>query len=502
VYPHKDWQELNWKDFSPRVGFAFSPTSTWVIRSGFGMSYLPPVVAFSDGPYDSPLNLATTTEVSNTATPTINLNNPFPTGIASPPVGNGALQADINSLLGAGIQSPLAVHPDAYTLQWNAGFQKQIGDSAMVNVSYVGAKGIHSPLYSVNEDQLPDKYDICGTDNTQPQCNGHLLSDKVLNPLSAANGGPIATTQPTLGAATIQYGYLLKPAPQYLYMTDDSAYVGYTFYQALQVMAQKRFHGGGILTASYTLSNMKGTADDLNAWLEASRYDVGGGEGVQDNDNINGNADNPGENSRSSFTVPNRLVINYVYPLPIGRGQRFLPNANGIVNGLVGGWTVQGLTTFQDGFPLAFQDSTNNSLEASYAQGYAGPGLNAGVSRPNYVAGCNPVIKAKPSAKVVAGAWFNTGCYTAPGPYQFGNEPRVDPSLRSQGLDNSDFSVSKIVSISERYQLNFRVEAFNLFNWTQFSVPSDYVDSPTTFGKVTAQYNLPRAIQMSGRFNF
>jgi len=46
------------------------------------------------------------------------------------------------------------------------------------------------------------------------------------------------------------------------------------------------------------------------------------------------------------------------------------------------------------------------------------------------------------------------------------------------------------------------VEAFNLFNWTQFSVPSDYADSPSTLGKVTAQYNQPRAIQLSGRFTF
>lgn len=74
-----------------------------------------------------------------------------------------------------------------------------------------GNEGLHLPLYSVNEDQLPDQYDICGTDKRQTQCNGHLLSDVVTNPMSAANGGPIATNVPTLGAKTITYGYLLKP---------------------------------------------------------------------------------------------------------------------------------------------------------------------------------------------------------------------------------------------------------------------------------------------------
>jgi hypothetical protein len=298
-------------------------------------------------------------------------------------------------------------------------------------------------------------------------------------------------------------------------MTDDGAQVGYTYYQALQVMAQQRFHGGGILSAAYTLSTMKGTADSLTAYLEASRYDVGGGEGVQDNNNINGNASNPGENSRSSFTVPNRLVINYVYPLPIGRGQRFLANASRLVDGLVGGWTVQGLTIFMDGFPLAFQDSVNNTLEASYSQGYAGPGLNAGASRPNFVptgsttnagyAACtgNPVNPAKPSAKYRSGFWYNPNCYQAPTAYQYGNEPRVDPYVRAQGIDNTDLSVGKIISITERFKANIRVEAFNVFNWTQFNVPNDYADVTTSFGKITAaQYNQPRAIQMSGRFTF
>ncbi len=70
AYPHKDWQELNWKDYSPRVGFAYSPTNKWVFRGGFGMSYLPAeAIAFGLGPYDSPLNLATTTITSSWCDP-------------------------------------------------------------------------------------------------------------------------------------------------------------------------------------------------------------------------------------------------------------------------------------------------------------------------------------------------------------------------------------------------------------------------------------------------
>lgn len=281
----------------------------------------------------------------------------------------------------------------------------------------------------------------------------------VPNPMSKLNGGPIDPGVGVLGAATIEQAYLWKPAPQYQYMTADSPTIGFTFYQALQVMAQKRFGSGGILSAAYTLSNMIGTADDLNAWLEGSRYDVGGGEGVQDNDNIRGNATNPGEFSKSSFTVPNRLVINYVYPLPFGQGKRFLSNASGVVNKLVGDWTVNGLSTFQDGFPLGFQDSSTNALESQFAAGYAGPGLLAGVTRPNYVAGCNRQVSGKPSQKI--NGWFNNACFQAPNvanstTWTFGDEPRVDPVLRSQGIDSTDFSVSKAIPLTERLQAGFQ----------------------------------------------
>ena len=502
-YPHKNWQQQSLKLFSPRVGFAYSPTDKWVIRSGFGITYLPSTSPFSLGPYVNPLNLATTTITSTGQTPTISLTNPFPSGIAAPittRVPLSTLQANIDGLLGSGIQSALPVQTYPYVMQWNIGFQKQLGSSASVNVGYVGSKGNHLPLFSVNEDQLPNQYDICGTDKTQPQCNGHLLTDMVTNPLSAANGGPIPTTVPTLGPAQVQYGYLLKPYPQYLYMTADAPSIGFTWYQALQVSAQQRFKSGGVLGVAWTFSNLVGTADSLIAFVEASRFNVGGAEGVQDNTNIKGNATNPGENSRASFQTPNRVVVNYVYPLPFGRGKWLLSNANVVVDKIVSNWTVNGLSTFQAGFPIAFQDNNPNALQQNYAAGYAGPVLGAGVTRPNFVAGCNPKINAKPSERL--NGWYNTACYTVPGAYQFGNEPRVDPYIRAQGIDNTDFSAAKDIPFADHYRVDFRAEFFNIFNWTQFSVPNNQADNPASFGKVTAQYNQPRLIQFSGRFTF
>jgi len=356
----------------------------------------------------------------------------------------------------------------------------------VLNVGYVGSRGVHLPLYSINMDQLPNQYLPMGD---------ALTTTKVNNPFY----GIIPTSAGVLGQPTVGQGYLLKPYPQYLYMTADAPSVGDTHYEALQVMFQKRFGPAGVFTTSYTYSNLAGTADVLSPWVEANRNGTGGAYGVQDNTNIKGNATNPGEYSKSSFQIPNRLVLNYVYALPFGRGKRYLTDANKWVNGLVGNWTVNGITTFQDGFPIAFFDANPNALVTTFAAGNAGPGTGAGVSRPNVAAGCDKSVSGKPYDRL--NKWFNTGCFSVPGKWEFGNEPRVDPNLRNQGLDTSDFSAVKAFPIGERYKLDFRVEFFNIFNWTQFSPPNSQADS-TQFGKVTAQYNQPRLIQMSGRFTF
>ena len=500
-----DWQQLHWALFSPRVGVAYSPTDRSTISGGFGISYLPPTVAFSAGPYTVPTNSGTSNMATYLTNPTNynTLDNPYPGGLSEP---SGRSQAYLNSLVGNGIQAALSSQPYAYYEQWNVGFQHQFGHSSSVQVTYVGSRGENLPLFSVNQDQLPDQYDICGIDKTQPQCNGHLLTDQVANPLY----GYVTTANSPIAGPTVPYGYLLKPHPQYLYMSALGPTVGETTYRALQVYAKKQFGNNGVLAASFTWANLEGTADVLSPWLESGRTS-GGGQGVQDNTNINGNSTNPGEYSQSSYNVPQRLVVNYVYPLPFGKGGRFLSNANGVVNALVGNWTVNGVSTFQSGFPLAMLDSGANSLQTLYAVGYAGGGTGAGATRPNYVAGCNRSVSGSPSQRITG--WFNTSCFVAPNvttqapgtlnsTWSFGNEPRVDPNLRAQGLDTTDFSAMKAIPIHERYHVELRAEFFNIFNWTQFATPNTAPDAGATFGTISSTSNNPRLAQFSGRFTF
>ena len=211
--------------------------------------------------------------------------------------------------------------------------------------------------------------------------------------------------------------------------------------------------------------------------------DSSGTGGVQDWNNLKA------EKSLASFDTPNRLVVSYVLDIPVGKGRRFLSNAHGIVQGVIGGWGVEGVTTLQDGFPLHF--TTNNNNTNSFGGG----------QRPNVVPGCNTSVSGDATARL--GRWFNTDCFTQPPAFTFGDESRTDPRLRSAGIANWDFSAHKNFALApnERAILQFRAEFFNVFNRVQFGYPGQTQGNPS-FGVVSSQQNLPRLVQFALRLSF
>jgi hypothetical protein len=106
------------------------------------------------------------------------------------------------------------------------------------------------------------------------------------------------------------------------------------------------------------------------------------------------------------------------------------------------------------------------------------------------------------------GGWFNAACFRAPADFKFGDEPRVDPRLRSAGIDNFDFAVFKRTRFAsnERLGLEFRTEFFNIFNRTQFAPPNTVCCTANNqnFGVVTATAagTNPRLVQFALKFLF
>src|SRR5207302_5554988 len=156
-----------------------------------------------------------------------------------------------------------------------------------------------------------------------------------------------------------------RPYPQYTGLKLAGQGACDSTYDSLQLSVERRVASAGSLLVAYTNAKLISNADTLTNWLEASSGSI------QDFNNLKG------ERSLSSQDVPQRLVISYVLDLPFGQGRRFLSGVGNSLNKVVGGWGVDGVTTFQRGFPLVFSNGQANDAT-----------LFGTGSRPNVVSGC------------------------------------------------------------------------------------------------------------------
>jgi hypothetical protein len=331
---------------------------------------------------------------------------------------------------------------------------------------------VHLQQYATQINQIPD------ADLSQ---QGALVTQVQNNLQGITQGGLAPSVAPTINAC--QY---LRPYPEYTGVSLAGYGCCESTYHSLQATITKRFQGGGTLLAAYTNAKLISNTDTLTTWLET---DTGGVGSVQDWTNLKG------ERSLSSQDIPQRLVISYVLDLPFGHGKKFLAGATGVTDKVVGGWGIDGVTTFQRGFPLKISyGGPNTPLQSA--------NLGTGKLRPNVVPGCD---KSTPASGLQGrlGEWFNTACFVAPADWGFGDEARVDPTLRMDGIDNFDFAIFKRTKFGpdDRLGLEFRTEFFDLFNHPQFGAPGTAQDT-STFGIVSSQINNPRQIQFALKFVF
>jgi Carboxypeptidase regulatory-like domain len=470
-------------NFAPRIGVAYAVTPKTIVRSGYGIFWVPNDVSFALNPINDMINASATTYTGTLdgTHPYNSISLPFPNGISAPP-GRALGTRGTQQFLTQVVQSITEVDPNhyrgSYNQQWNLSVERQIPGGFLLSVAYVGSKGTHLEQYSQQVNQISDA--LLAQAANQFAAGGRsavTLLKSVPNPFFV-DGQALALAAPTTTA-----GQLMRPFPQYTSVELAGQGSFTSSYHSLQVTARRRFGSGGSLLAAYTNSKLISNTDTLTSWLETG---VGA---LQDNNNLRG------ERSLSSQDVPQRLVISYVLDLPFGQGKRYLSNVSGRLNTVVGGWGVDGVTTFQRGFPLVFLNGQANDATL----------FGAG-SRPNLVAGCRK--SAAPSGLARLNNWFNTACFAAPADFTFGNEPRVDSTLRSDGVNNFDVAAFKnfLLDRDGRSSVEFRVEFFNLFNRTQFSPPNTTCCSTNNanFGVVTstAPGTNPRLIQFALKFLF
>ena len=262
-----------------------------------------------------------------------------------------------------------------------------------------------------------------------------------------------------------------RPIPQYNSITYQTPY-GHSSYHGLNVQMERRFSAGLSLNAAYTWSHSIDNIVEL--------FGVGAAGALQQSTDFNASR------SSSGFDARQRLVLSGVYELPLGKGKALL-NHGGIVNGILGGWQVTSILSFESGLPFSVTVANAvTRLGASNLADWRADRVGSGViSNPNQ------------------NLWFSPAAFVLPraadGSWHYGNSGRN--ILRADGIGNLDFGLLKNFAITERVKLQFRAEVFNLSNSPQYASPIVGIDNPDV-GKVQSTVNSPRQMQFALRLTF
>ncbi|MEJ7608297.1 MAG: hypothetical protein WKF37_19020 [Bryobacteraceae bacterium] len=446
--------------FSPRIGVAYRVTNSTVLRTGYGIFYLPNDIRWNMVPnndavnsFNNPFNET----LDGSLTPQDTLGNPFPTGLRPTPGRSANLQ---QIFYGQNVNAAVFNDRFSYAQQWNFDVQHELPAGMALSMAYAGSKGTHLPGPDQQLNQLPPEFMALGS----------RLQEQVTNPFF----GQVSLG--TLAQPRVAYGQLLRPYPQYTGFAMKNPTNRNSIYHSAQLKLEKRFGAGGSILGAYTWSKLISDTDTITGWLEPG----GGAGGVQDNYNLRA------ERSLALYDTPHRAVISYIVDLPFGKGQRFGTNVTGFTDKLVSGWGVNGVTTFQSGNPLPISVAVNTSNSFGGGQ------------RPNRT---GQPANLDGSAQSRLGQWFNTAAFSLPAPFTFGNSSRTMPDMRSHGIANYDFTLFKNTNFTETVGLQFRAEIFNMFNRVRFGYPGTALGNPQ-FGIISGQYNDPRLVQLALRLIF
>ena len=250
----------------------------------------------------------------------------------------------------------------------------------------------------------------------------------------------------------------------------------YNSHLLLLSVEKKTAHG---LTLLFSYTGGKLISDALQLPQSDFGENAGRMSGFQ-----SGKFDRRAERSVDPQDVSQRAVVSGVYELPFGPRQRW-HFKNAVVNRLVGGWQVNAIGVLQSGIPVGISGA-NNYLAA----------------RPNST-GQSPKL-----TNPTADKWFDTEAFVNPPDFTYGNVGRMLPDVRSPGTVNLDVSLLKTTTITERVNVQFRAEAFNILNHVNLGLPgagfvagANGKNSSGSFGVISSARD-PRQIQFGLKLRF
>jgi hypothetical protein len=258
---------------------------------------------------------------------------------------------------------------------------------------------------------------------------------------------------------------------------------GRSSYEAVEVRAQKRLFANSLIQAAYTWSRSKDN-------IASSVTTFAAGESAAPLLDVN----DPDRDFSLSFSdVPHRFVLSYTIELP-WRDKKGLGR-------LVSGWELTGLYVRQSGvpIPLVARGAANAFFYTSTGNRPLWTGQSPKLDTPESER--VPIADPNKPGSVINQTWFDTTQYKQPADFVLGDAPRTNDDLRGDNVNQLDIGVFKNNRFG-RYNVQLRLEVFNLFDDVQFGLPGRDVSSSSAFGVVTSQSNRPRQIQLAAKFLF
>jgi len=513
-----------YRSFAPRLGLAWSPgwSEGWLksltggpnktsVRMGYGIFYNPieqlVLEQFSaeppfGGSSSIPNDLFSTPFVTQSGTVVPNAYN----GILNPTPGTAQDWARFRPILLFGEFPKL--ERSQYGEQYNLTVQRELPGDALLQVAYVGSQG-HRLLASYDLDpgnpltclDLISYGQACGpfgADSfysfTLPQGdtfhlpympggpNGTNIPCSPVNPpagcmITGAVGGtpitlvgirpyssPLCNPLTAAGCPVAIVNGQQQGIPVFSNIFTQNT-IGYSNYNSLQVLAEKRFTHGLQFQAAYTYSK---TIDDASSFeSELNPYDLNATRGL------------------SLFDARHRFVFSYYWEFPV-------PKYQGIRGKLFDGWAMSGIYSLQSGFPIRITSADDNELFSSLDF--------EGAGEPNLVAPFKTENPHKTGGQVFSPALFADPPLANGGVYPFvGNSPRS--ICCGPGINDFDTSFQKFTPIGEQVNLEFRTDIFNIWNHAQFYQVDGNFSDTSTFGKALKVHD-PRLVQFALKLRF
>ena len=427
-------------NFGPRVGFAFRATDNLVVRGGFGIAY---------GALDN-IGFGGTLGTNYPFEYTVSFNSVNSQTPLTTPA--GATATIENALSAQNLQNPVNVPGNGvslfgrqfnfqtpYTETFNFTVQDQFTHHDSIQVAYVGDTGRH--LDSLGSTNSPSAILPPGTSIYDPSVPGHI------------------------------------PYPSFSPNSQYQSTNGSSSYNSLQTTYQHQLSLGLTVLANYTfakcLTNQRtisGNAPGFRAeWLPG--FGINGDYGLCDSD------------------TAQVTHISGTYALPVGRGATFLSNDSRAVDLLIGGWQTNFIFTHQSGqpFTISCPQSTTSDF-GCFADVVPGTSIYAAHKGP--AQWLNPAAFAQPPVATVIGQ--NNYAPLGGSPNQ----------ARGPGFSNTDFSLFKNFALFESLKLQFRAEAFNIFNDHSFGQPGNLNFQGANFSQITSERNNARLGQFALKLTY